>query len=139
MKNLYIVNDGKTAFQFTDKRKAAKLVKDLEKAGKIVTFTTSTYYPPSYIEMMKYQYRMYKVSTYTDVRHAYKTQPSIYKIRSFERIKNAVLPGTIKVISHNCMQYTTGSLITDSETRELLFRYDTKNHLRVIPLSLIED
>lgn len=138
MKNLYIVTDGITATQFTNKRKAEKLLKDLEKAGKPATMTTTVNYSNSYIDIMKWQYKMYKLSTYTDITQAYKTYPSQAKIISFNMIKNAVLPGTIKVISRNSQQYTTGSLTTDSETGELLFRYDTKAYVRFIPVALVE-
>lgn len=138
MKNLYIVTDGITTSQFTNKRKAEKLLKDLEKAGKPATIATTTYYPQSFIDLMKYQYRVYKNSNTTDITQAYKTNPSWRKVNSFNRIKNSVLPGTIKVISHTAQHYSTGSLVTDPETGELLFRYDTKCYVRVIPLSLVE-
>lgn len=139
MKKLYLVCDGHNVKQFTVKKAADRYYKQTLKNNPDTTLTETIKYPDSYISLMKWQYKLYKLSTYTDIYAAYKTMPSKWKINSFYRIKNSIdMPETLKVISANCQVYTTGSLTTDAATGELYFRYDTRDYVRTIPLALIE-
>ena len=137
MKNLYLVNNNGNVTEFTTKKAALSFVKKLEKSGNDPVLSILPKYSNGYIEMMKWQYMLYKKSNITEMRKAY-NNPSYKKISSYERIKNSVLPGTAKILSANCHFYTTGSLTENPLTGEIMFRYDTCNNVREIPLSLID-
>lgn len=139
MKNMYIVKvNNNISKTFTNKVKAVRYAHSMECKGMTAEIITDTFYPIGYIEEMKYHYHCWKKSNYLSIYAAYKN-PSLNKVSSFNWIKNSIsIPNSLKVISKNCHFYTTGSLTTDENNGEILFRYDTAYNVKTIPLSLLE-
>lgn len=133
MRNLYYVN-GKT---FTQKKAAEKYLKELNSTGIDTSIYIGINYSKTYIETMRYYYCLYKnTPAGYDIYHAYK-RPSENKIRSYERIKNSVMKDSLKVLTNTCQFYTTGSMDTDPETGEILFRVDSAYDVKTISFSYL--